>query len=89
MVEVSFTGNLARHIDVETISVTSGTLTSVLEITFQRYPELKPYIVDEQWNLRKHVMLAVDKQLIQGQLHSYSDLTGFSRVHIMQALSGG
>ena len=89
MVEVSFTGNLQRHIEVASIEVESGSLVEVLDQVFEAYPKLKPYLFDEQNQLRPHIMLALDRQLIQRNLDQFKHQTGFTRLHIMQALSGG
>jgi len=89
MIKVSFTANLARHISVDAVDLEDGTLFDVLTQLFSVYPSLQPYILDEQEQLRQHIMLALDKQLVQGDLGSVGQQSGFSRLHIMQALSGG
>ena len=89
MVNVSFTANLARHIELSPLVVESGTLAFIFEQIFNQYPQLKPYVLDEQSNLRKHIMLAIDQQLVQGNLDSFMRTTNIKRIHIMQALSGG
>jgi len=89
MVKITFTENLARHVKLTTLELQDGTIAEVIEQLFGQYPMLKPYIFDEQNKLRKHVMLAIDKQLLQGDLSSHLKMTGFKRLHIMQALSGG
>lgn len=89
MIQVTFTENLRRHVELDACSVEDGNLASVLEAVFQQYPALKSYIVDEQGQLRQHVLLAIDKELIQGSLNQYLEREGFQRLHIMQALSGG
>jgi molybdopterin converting factor small subunit len=89
MVNVSFTANLARHIELSPLVVESGTLEFIFEQIFNQYPKLKPYLLDEQSNLRKHIMLAIDQQLVQGNLDSFMRTTNIKRIHIMQALSGG
>ncbi|GGX72967.1 MoaD/ThiS family protein [Saccharospirillum salsuginis] len=89
MVEVSFTQNLQRHVECHALQVADGTLAEVLERVFEVYPALKDYVLTEQGELRKHVMLAIDQQLVQGALPARQRLNSGSRLHVMQALSGG
>lgn len=89
MVEVSFTENLQRHVACRPVRVAEGTLAEVLDRVFEVYPALKDYVLTEQGELRKHVMLAIDQQLIQGALPARQRLNPGSRLHVMQALSGG
>jgi hypothetical protein len=58
MIQVTFTENLKRHVDIDAITVGDGNLESVLNAVFEHYPALKTYVVDEQYQLRQHVMLA-------------------------------
>jgi len=89
MVKVSFTENLQRHVRCAALTVTPGTLDEVLAQVFEQYPPLAGYVLDDQGELRKHVMLAIDQQLVQGALPHQQRLDQGSRLHIMQALSGG
>ncbi len=89
MARISFTANLARHVDVTTVDIAGQTLKDILDQLFSQHPQLKPYIVDEQGNLRKHIMLAIDQELVQGDVAPYLKRTDVNRLHIMQALSGG
>lgn len=89
MVQVTVTENLQRHHQVPAQSIPDGTLRDVLAELFRRFPGLQSYVFDEQQALRPHVMLAIDDHLIQGDISPWYERTDFSRVHIMQALSGG
>lgn len=89
MVRVSFTENLQRHVRCEPMEVAAGTLADVLARVFERYPVLESYLLDDQGELRRHVMLAIDRQLVQGVLPRRRRLNAGSRLHVMQALSGG
>lgn len=89
MVSVSFTENLQRHVACGPIEVSEGLLADVLDQVFATYPALKDYVLTEQGDLRQHVMLAIDQQLVQGALPKRQRLNSGSRLHIMQALSGG
>ncbi|PTY36216.1 hypothetical protein BGP77_02585 [Saccharospirillum sp. MSK14-1] len=89
MVTVSFTENLQKHLRCDAVTVKPGTLDEVLAQVFEDYPSLAGYVLDDQGELRKHVMLAIDQQLVQGALPRGQRLDQGSRLHIMQALSGG
>jgi hypothetical protein len=87
MVKVTFTDNLQRHVELQPISVEPNNLMSVLDSVFQHFPKLRPYILDDQEQLRTHVMLVVDGNVVQSNIRSIQDVQ--RSLHIMQALSGG
>ena len=89
MVRVTVTDNLQRHVHCRDLNVTDGSLADVLTEVFAQWPELEPYVLNEQKQLRPHIMLAVDQSLIQGNFEDWRSHRGFQRLHIMQALSGG
>ena len=89
MIQVTFTENLQRHVDVAPIETGEGDLETILRAAFEQFPKLQPYIMTEQFGLRKHIMLALDDQLLQGDVKPYLQQPVRRRLHIMQALSGG
>ena len=89
MATVTFTENLKRHIDCPQLSADGETVRQVLTRAFEDYPKLGDYVLDEQGQLRKHMTLSVDGQMIADR-HTLSDkVTPDSVIFVVQALSGG
>ena len=60
MSHVVFTPALQRHISCPPGEVEGGTVREVLEGIFKDQPRARPYVLDEQGVLRKHMMVFVD-----------------------------
>jgi len=89
MPRLALTQHLLRYVDFKSAEFPGQTVKQVLEAGFERCPKLKPYVVDEHGQLRKHVMVFVSGQPITDTTH-FSDPVGQAdEVFIMQALSGG
>ena len=86
MAKVSFTPNLRRHVDASTREIPGASVADVFDYLFRTEPKLQNYVVDDQGNIRKHVNIFVDNQVINDL---DVPLTDESEVFIMQALSGG
>ncbi len=65
------------------------TLMESLTDAFQQYPKLKTYVVDDQGQLRQHMQVFVDGQLIRDRECFTDRVSDQSEIFIMQALSGG
>jgi sulfur-carrier protein len=89
MPQISFTANLRRHLDAAPIDVAGATVAAVFEQAFQRQPELRGYLLDDQGRLRRHVAVFVDGRRIR-DTETLQDAVGpASEVCVVQALSGG
>lgn len=86
---MTFTSNLARHINCPTRDAQGNSLRSVLDSVFNQQPELKSYILDDQNCLRKHVTVFVDEKLILDRDNLSDPIDNDSEVFVLQALSGG
>ena len=89
MAEVSFTRNLARHVNADACVASGSTIGEVLNEVFTQNPELKSYIVDDQGAVRKHMGVFVDGDLISDRTKLTDPVNADSKVHVVQALSGG
>lgn len=89
MPRVSFTPNLARHIDTTDIDADGSTVREILENAFCERPEARGYVLDDQARLRKHVVVFVNGTAVadRDQLSDVVPVNG--EVFVMQALSGG
>jgi sulfur-carrier protein len=89
MVTVEFAPALQRHVPCPVQQLAPGTLAQVLHQALAAAPGLAHYVLDDQGHVRKHVAVFVN-----GSLHLARDdlsrpLAAGSRVHVIQALSGG
>lgn len=89
MASIAFTPHLSRHLDCPEIDVTAGTVAEALEQVFQSNPRLRGYILDDQGQLRKHVVIFVGGVGVEDRQRLSDRVPPDSEVYIMQALSGG
>lgn len=89
MPQVTFTSNLARHIDCPPREGQGNSLRSVLDYVLIQQPELKSYILDDQNRLRQHVAVFLDGEPIQDRENLSDPVDNDSEVFVLQALSGG
>lgn len=89
MVTVNFTQNLQRHIECPALHTEGDTIKQVLHNIFAQNPKLGCYVLDDQGQLRKHMTISVDGQLIKDRSKLSDKVKQDSEVYIMQALSGG
>jgi sulfur-carrier protein len=89
MPTVVFTSNLKRHLDCPPRQVSGGSLHDVLKSIFSDNPKLVSYIVDDQFRIRKHILISIDNELITDRIHLTDKVTSESKIYIFQALSGG
>jgi molybdopterin converting factor small subunit len=89
MARISFTERLRAVGPTKVCAYSGATLIEVLDAVAADYPKLKPYLLDDQGRLRKHVAIFVDGELKRGQAALAHSLTPASEIYVMQALSGG
>ena len=86
---VEFAPALTRHVPCPRQQVAAGTLAQVLDLSFAAAPALRPYVLDEQGAVRKHVAVFVNGEMIPDRSDLTRALCGEDRVHVIQALTGG
>ena len=89
MPTVEFAPALTRHVPCARQEVPAGTLASVLDAAFAATPALRPYVLDEQGAVRKHVAVFVNGEMIASRGDLTQALRPQDRVHVIQALTGG
>lgn len=89
MATVNFTANLQRHLAVPSVEVEGETLAQVLSNLFERHPKLRSYIVDDQDQIRKHVIVFVDGEAWSDRHRLDQSIPASCEIYVMQALSGG
>lgn len=89
MALVEFTPQLRRFVDAPSCHCEASTLGEALHAAFAEQPRLRGYILDEQGHLRVNVVVFIDGKRAR-DLRGLSDpLRSDSRIHVLQALSGG
>jgi molybdopterin converting factor small subunit len=90
MATIKFTYALKRfYPKLDTLELPAKNVNTVVHALDDTYPGIKDYLIDEQGQLRKHVNIFVDGDLIQDRTTLQDTLKEDSEVYIMQALSGG
>ena len=89
MAKLVFTQQLRRFLPVPEIDTAATTLRAALEDAFRANPQLRGYVLDEQGHLRQHVTIFIDGLRLRDRIKLDDALTPPSRVHVLQALSGG
>jgi sulfur-carrier protein len=90
MPRLAFTPQLRRFIaDVGEIDTDAPTLRAALEAAFARWPRLRGYVLDDQGHLRANVVIFIDGRRCSDRIALAETLLPHSRVHVLQALSGG
>jgi molybdopterin converting factor small subunit len=90
MPTVKFTYALKRFFpQLKDTAAKGATLPDILTEIDAAYPGIRKYVLDEQGQLRKHVNIFIDGNLIKDRLMLNDPLGEQSEIYIMQALSGG
>lgn len=89
MATVAFTHTLQRHVPCPTVEVEGGTVREALDAVWSVNPRARGYVLDEQGELRKHMAVFLDGQLIRDRAGLSDVVRSDSKLYVMQALSGG
>lgn len=89
MTRLVFTQQLRRFTDAPEIETTATNLRGALEDAFAATPRLRSYILDDQGHLRKHVIVFIDGLRVRDYEKLNDALGPTSKVHVLQALTGG
>lgn len=89
MPTVEFAPALTRHVACPRQDVPAASLADVLDAAFAAAPALRPYVLDEQGAVRKHVAVFVNGEMIPSRTDLTRALQPQDRVHVIQALTGG
>lgn len=86
---IAFTPQLRRFVDAPELQCDAPTLRLALDHCFAANPRLRGYVLDDQGHLRANVVVFIDGRRSIDRVHLSDPLRGDSRVHVLQALSGG
>lgn len=89
MPRVVFTPQLRRFTETPEVDSPAATLGAALDDAFRVNPRLRGYILDDQGHLRANVVVFIDGERSVDRIGLSDPLREHSRVHVLQALSGG
>jgi molybdopterin synthase sulfur carrier subunit len=89
MARIVFTQQLRRFTETPEVDAPVATLRAALDAAFAQNPRLRGYVLDDQGHLRGNVVAFVDGRRCTERIRLDDPLQPDSRVHVMQALSGG
>jgi hypothetical protein len=89
MPQVSFTPNLSRHTNCPRSEFAARTVAELLDRYFERWPDVRGFVLDDQGHVRKHIKVFVDGRNLLDRSSLSDQLRPDSEVHVFQALSGG
>ncbi len=89
MARIEFTPQLRRFVDTPAVDTAAATLRAGLDDAFATNPRLRGYILDDQGHLRHNVVVFIDGRRARDLRGLRDPLGPGSRVHVLQALSGG
>lgn len=89
MPRVVFTPNLQRHVACPPVDVPGTTVREVLERAFAANPAARGYVLDDQGELRHHMVVFVNGQQVEDRSGLSDAVPDGGEVYVMQALSGG
>ncbi|MEM6800471.1 MAG: MoaD/ThiS family protein [Bacteroidota bacterium] len=90
MPKINFTSALKRFFpDLEAEQIEGSNVSEVLENLEKVHPGICDYLIDEQGQLRKHVNIFLDGELIRDREHLMDKVGEKDELFIFQALSGG
>jgi molybdopterin converting factor small subunit len=89
MASVHFTPNLARHTECPTATLPASTVAELLARYFERWPDVRGFVLDDQGEVRKHIKVLVDGRNLRDRQRLTDGLAADSEVYVFQALSGG
>jgi hypothetical protein len=89
MAHIAFTQQLHRFVDTPELDTPASQLGEALDAAFRVNPRLRGYILDDQGHLRTHVVVFIDGHRSRDRQGLTDPLRPDSRIHVLQALSGG
>lgn len=89
MPTIHLTKHLRRVAPEGPVTVAGDTLGAALDAYFAVAPAARPYVLDDQGRLRRHVAVFVDGELLTDKANLALHVAAGSEIYVMQALSGG
>jgi hypothetical protein len=89
MAEVHFTSWLRELVPDGPLAAGGSTVGDALEDVFAARPHIRGYVLDDRGRLRKHVCVFADGTRLKNADALGRSIGPQTKLHVMQALSGG
>ena len=89
MPTITFTQNIQRHVSCPPANVDGQTVRQALEAVFEKNPQARGYVLDDQGGVRPHMVVFVDGQQIRDRQNLSDPVRENGEIYVAQALSGG
>ena len=90
MAQLILTRALASQVDGRlTYEVAADSVRAALDEVFAEHPVLQRYLLDDRGQLRPHVNVFVNEDLVRDHRGLSDPLAAGDRIHVLQAVSGG
>jgi len=89
MAKVHFTSWLRELVPDGPLAADGATVGAALDAVFAERPQVRSYVLDDRGRLRKHVCVFVDGTRLKNVDALGKAIGRDTRLHVMQALSGG
>jgi hypothetical protein len=89
MPRVVFAPALQRHVSLPPVVVDGATVRDVLDAALSQNERARPYILDDQSALRKHMLIFVDGVRVADRQSLSDRVQPTSEIYVLQSLSGG
>ena len=89
MAEIHFTSWLRELVPDGPVQANGGTVGEALDAVFAARPQVRGYVLDDRGRLRKHVCIFADGARLTSATALNHTIAAQSKLHVMQALSGG
>ena len=90
MAKLKFTAALKRFFPtLEELEISGITVAEVLTKVENKYPGISTYLLDERGEVRQHINIFVQGELIKDRKTLQDKITENDEIFIFQALSGG
>ena len=89
MPTITFTQNIQRHVSCPPANVDGQTVRQALEALFEKNPQVRGYVLDDQGGVRPHMVVFVDGQQIRDRQNLTDPVRTDGEIYVAQALSGG
>ncbi len=89
MPQIRFTRNIQRHVACPSCQVEADCVRDSLDRYFQINQQAKGYVLDDQFELRKHMAIFINGVQIKDRAQLSDPVGPDDVIDVMQALSGG
>jgi sulfur-carrier protein len=88
-ISITFAAHLQRHVAIPAQTIEAATIGEAIDRACEAAPAMRHYVLDDQGNVRKHVAVFIDGEMLLPRTDMQRALREGASIHVIQALSGG